>query len=213
MSTLQFLIIIMFLYLLYRFVFTSIGRLEKKLNRMDSNRRHKDGYQSLREIIFEIKNLSAPLFLLNIFYNDINSTSGTKNLDLQNMVRDYEISEREHIERLKLARNLEAKELNEFIDSDKEGKFEPSKNLVEAIEDLARGKLLRSILYNNLDIMKQIYMNVLNGKYQIDHGRKLAQQKLDKVRTCDDEVVLIVDPRAKKEQKRMMKEYEITWGK
>lgn len=180
-------------------IFITNSNIEKMLNRLQKNINHTA--EELDKKIQSVRDLCAPLYLLNI-YNDVGSINlGDCILELEKAAKKiHDAHERFNREEKQELENLKKVEPNKRD-------FTPSESLEYAALKVCIAHTLYGYAEANLAMVQPIFIDVISGKISVEEGKKLANEKQIKY----DEFSMEDDPEVKKRYKFRLKQNSERW--
>ena len=170
--TIFFTITFVAIFLLYRYI-------ERRFNIIERNLFNREDAKNPLNLIFKkidtIKKLCSPLLLLNIFDEEESLKIGD-DVYLNRLVIDFEEAEKDRVNRLEAVNKTEKQELVNFENENpNKSDFTPSLILKSDILAASTAIVLRQIIYKQLQTIKEIFFDVINGKLSIKEARKKAK--------------------------------------
>ncbi|MBT3704527.1 hypothetical protein HOG17_01975 [Candidatus Peregrinibacteria bacterium] len=222
-------VILIAIFLLYRYVERRLNQIENRIAHKDvvpENNEAKNSLTAVEKKLSAIQNLCSPLFLLNIF-DTWSSLTTDDSTQLELLVKDFEEAEETRVSKIKGVNDTEKEELQEYEEKHPNKKeFEPSHSLKCDILAASTAIVIRQTLHEQLEAVKELFFDVLNGKISIKEARqksiKIASRKdihdlentlySPELYANDIEKDKDIHPEIKKQFKEFFAMYQKRWG-
>ncbi len=176
-TTIVLIITLVAIFMLYRYIERRLNDIERRLSSHQAPEANDDDnyLNRISKKIDAIKEMCAPLLLLNIFDENESLTVGD-DVYLTWLISDFEKAEENRISKITAVDRAERAELEEQEKGHPDKKdFVPSEYLKSDILAASAAIVVRQTIYKQLQAIKEVFFDVVNGKVAIKEARKKAK--------------------------------------
>ena len=197
-------------YALYRSIVIFGKKLVMLENKLLGNKY--SGTKGIIERMNEIESLCSPLALLNIF-DERNSLIFGDEVDIETVIKNFNKAETERVRLLEEVDRIEKQELQKCERNHSTvNTFTPSDYLKKKILAACAAIVVRQIQFNNLQALKQPFIDAINGKITIQEARKIGKEKVEKLRWIGEPYdIFYNDTRVKKKFEEFYEDCSNRW--